>query len=38
MALKNNIYAYSFPNNLEKMFVVDTRENPHGEPIMVVLG
>ena len=37
MVLKNNIYAHSFPNNIEKMFVVDTRENPHGEPFAVVL-
>jgi len=30
VVLKNNICAHSFPNNIEKMFVVDTRENPHG--------
>ena len=30
MVLKNNIYAHSFPNNVEKIFVVDTRDNPHG--------
>ncbi len=31
IVLKNAIHAYSFPNNVKKVFSVDTRENPQGE-------
>eukprot|EP00112_Aurelia_sp_Birch-Aquarium-sp1_P004619 Seg1524.1 transcript_id=Seg1524.1/GoldUCD/mRNA.D3Y31 product="WD repeat domain phosphoinositide-interacting protein 4" protein_id=Seg1524.1/GoldUCD/D3Y31 len=30
IVLKNYIYAYTFPNRAEKVFAVDTRENPKG--------
>eukprot|EP00794_Sanderia_malayensis_P012859 gene12859-14184_t len=28
--LKNNVYAYNFPNNAKKVFSVETRDNPKG--------